>query len=476
MLHEVSSVRSHHGAPPRSPRERARRASRNEQLAALGAAFRRTRLEPDSNAGSSVSSNHNTNVSTVSRSPDYYAYEPSETSEVSDTSTVCWSDYGGSTVARRPRVDSPPAVSAVSIASRSAGTSRGPPLYESSVISEVSDQSTVCWSDNAGSTTPPASTRRLSSTVVVGNRFNAVPAAIPRDTFIPLHDINDSSAIQIILALIHDCLLAIDKLLLGRRPPKVFASRYRLLSLYVVGDDVRAFRRPLELQGFTLRYSAIQRLVIVRERTLFASREESDHDARRRKGRYEADLMQHIINNDLHEPLGNASESRQTSFQELMRDIYDVLGSRSLSDRTEDISKRIRSFLRIRPFQDVAEFDTSPALTPAREIAMLHDIFFGFWAVHTKAFSGPSDIQFISLAADSRRTHYSKSSRLRHIRDLVLCRDILCGVLPGPSPLTKQGAYNRYFRPVISEQRREYRFCECSVSFQRDRYQCLTRR
>ncbi|KAF8916412.1 hypothetical protein CPB85DRAFT_1432097 [Mucidula mucida] len=264
MLRTGSSVRSHHGAPPRSPRERTRRSTRNEQLAALIAAFKRTQLEPDSNAGSSVASTQVTNVSTVSRSPGYYAYEPSETSEVSDTSTVCWSDYEGSIVTRRPRPDS----SAVSAGRPPGG---GPTSYEPSEISEVSDQSTVCWSDYEDSNTTPPSTRHPRPNP---DRSNAEPASLPRETFLPISDINDFSAIQIILALIHDCLLAVDNLFHGHRPPNVFEHRYRLLSLYIVADDVSAFRRPLQLQGFHLRYLAIEKLLELRQKTLFATREE----------------------------------------------------------------------------------------------------------------------------------------------------------------------------------------------------------
>ncbi|KAF8916393.1 hypothetical protein CPB85DRAFT_1432081 [Mucidula mucida] len=86
------------------------------------------------------------------------------------------------------------------------------------------------------------------------------------------------------------------------------------------------------------------------------------------------------------------------------------------------------------------------------------DILFGLWGIHTKAFSGPSDTQFISLTDDSRRTPYSDERRMRHIRQLVLCRDVVCGVLPGPSPMTMRGAYTTYLRPVLSVSRQLYGF------------------
>ncbi|KAF9019714.1 hypothetical protein BDZ89DRAFT_1139167 [Hymenopellis radicata] len=460
MPRAISSIRSYRDTTAQLPREPSGRSSRDEQLAALDAAFRR--IWSDSDAGSSVYSNNVTNVSTVNLASGRCAHEPSE---VSDQSTVCWSDYGGSNATlttRRPRADPSMTsnnVTQASIVDWSSPPLSPPPPYEANEISEISDQSTVCWSDYGGSSTT-SSTRRPHSNTVIFHRSNVEPASLSRETFLPISDINDSSAIQIILALIHDCLLAIDKLFNGHRPPDVFEHRYRLLSLYVVDHDISIFQKPLSVQGLIFRHSMLEELISLRQKTLFIIGEELD-TARRTRGRIESAILLCIVGKLREEPLVDASPSDQLSFWKLIGYVECYLGTPlSCSDDLNEISKLIRSFLAVPPVSDVDECCERTEVTPAREIAMLRDIFFGLWGVHTKAFSGPCNIHYISLSNDSRRTRYSGSHRLRHIHSLVLCRDVVCGLLPGPSTLTLKGAYT-FLRPVFSEMRRNYSYWTC---------------
>ncbi|KAF9010455.1 hypothetical protein BDZ89DRAFT_503969 [Hymenopellis radicata] len=255
----------------------------------------------------------------------------------------------------------------------------------------------------------------------------------PENHSLPISDINDSSAIQIILALIHDCLLAIDKLSNGHRPPDVFEHRYRLLSLYVVDHDLYIFQKPLSVQGLIFRHSMLEELISLRQKTLFITGEELD-TARRTRGRIESAILLCIVDKLRQEPLVDASPSDQLSFWKLIGHVECYLGTRlSCSDDLNEISKLIRSFLAVRPFSDVDECCERTEVTPAREIAMLRDIFFGLWGVHTKAFSGPCNIHYISLSNDSRRTRYSGSHRLHPLTRLMPRRCMWPSARPFPS-------------------------------------------
>ncbi|KAF9007349.1 hypothetical protein BDZ89DRAFT_559667 [Hymenopellis radicata] len=82
---------------------------------------------------------------------------------------------------------------------------------------------------------------------------------------------NDGSAVQIILALLHEYFVAIDRLHRGRVPDDVFAIRFRLLK-----EDIMTlgYEAALQERGLQYRYPAIISLPVLREKTLLAGRTE----------------------------------------------------------------------------------------------------------------------------------------------------------------------------------------------------------
>ncbi len=298
-----------------------------------------------------------------------------------------------------------------------------------------------------------------------------VPTTLqPREAVHYITEASDVTCIPIILALLHDCYLFVDDLRRGVTPGSVFSQRYRYLSLHIVGRDTKPFEGVLDKQGLTVRYTALRELVVIRQRTLFATPLELKR-MERTKGNEERFNLRWIISVLFAEKVVGAGDSTEMTraLPDLLRYIYQQLETPSYG---ANVTNRVRAFLKV-PLRDdlrvaARQSGANSYLPIDHERALIYDLVIALLGMIWKGFETRDG--FISLEAVDRHRSYSDSFSQR----LVLARDVLCGLLPGPSPLTAESAFEAYVKPLINHNSRtNWCLCEC-VQFVRKREIILT--
>lgn len=284
--------------------------------------------------------------------------------------------------------------------------------------------------------------------------FSPHPLRPAGERIIPLGEPSDENAAHIILALIHDCFIVTHHLSAGRpvQEADAFSLRFRLLSLYIVGKDLERcqYQSVLEKEGLEQRYQAIEKLLTFRQSTLFAT-----DDERRRivqdAGALRRDLVS-IIDCALAEPFKGLTPAKSTSPPAVLDRFRAHLCHDNVASDMEvqQLCDEIRAFFEMPPWEPPQALVAHPTpLTTQREGALLHDIVTALQCMVEGRGPIAWNRFFVSPAKDNRSTSYLVEEA--HARPLVLARDVLCGLLAGPSTLQGMGAltYIRAFFPLL---------------------------
>ncbi|KAF9001807.1 hypothetical protein BDZ89DRAFT_1081581 [Hymenopellis radicata] len=270
------------------------------------------------------------------------------------------------------------------------------------------------------------------------------------ESFSALRDVPaDTDAAQIILALIHDCFVFINQLYRGNTPESLFAQRYFLLSLNVSTEDVCMFAKPLEYMGLRRRYFNMEDLIKLRQKVLFASSADTEQ-MRSNRAESECGILQGIIRSLVATPPIGMKESDAKWYKDILEDIALRLDPKRTQAQPGDyrsVSSAIRSLLQIGPYapHDPTLFISSEPLS-TREVALLFDMSVAIRG-QLMGSSNHKNMRLASLAGDHRLSDYDNAPRC--FRYLVLARDAICGLLPGPDGLGLQGMFSMYFRTVL---------------------------
>ncbi len=123
-----------------------------------------------------------------------------------------------------------------------------------------------------------------------------------------------------------------------------------------------------------------------------------------------------------------------------------------------DHQNKIRDFLcvRLRAGVPVIDEDRNGQLGDQRMAALLYDTLQGLQALlHGRHNHGNILTRLVSLDADDLSTEYG----VGFDEELVMARDIVCGILPGPSILTFETALRKFYIPALRTPEL-IRFCE----------------
>ncbi|KAF9016704.1 hypothetical protein BDZ89DRAFT_1141263 [Hymenopellis radicata] len=274
------------------------------------------------------------------------------------------------------------------------------------------------------------------------------PPVLETERVLPIIELNDRSAKKLILALVHDCFIVINQLHWGLVANDTLSLRSRLLSLYIATEDIQGYREALQTQGLTHRFFALNDLVALRDRVLFSDR----HDAFARAEMYgtlERDGLNRIITNILREsPVGMIPHDALV-YSVVLDAIQHHLGADIATfERVDQICNAIRMTFNLAPWTPLptAGMPHTPSLlTPKREMAMACDVFCAFSDL--VAGRKRESRELWSIRDDDRGTVYHYADQ--HARHLVLARDVLCGLVSGPTRLGADGAFTMYIKPLM---------------------------
>ncbi|KAF9032815.1 hypothetical protein BDZ89DRAFT_1158393 [Hymenopellis radicata] len=288
---------------------------------------------------------------------------------------------------------------------------------------------------------------------------------VPGEHVIPLLERTDDSAAQMILALVHDCFIAINHLHRGVHPEDFFLQRFRLLSLYITPWEIAKYEADLGRMGLKSRYESLVSLNALRRRTLFSPRERQatliEHLARGERHDFQVALVDVLA-----EPFVGMDSERASTISTLLRDVRGSLDTAPVTqERADEICNAFRAFFQLPPWSP-SSASTQPAkpLTPEREIAMIYDIFHALNAFYLNPRHVPAERLrdfYISLRKETKDTVYYPNDT--HARFFVMARDVLCGLLAGPFPMRKSGAYHAFVAPLLGSYRTWYLFQERDV-------------
>ncbi|KAK0450086.1 hypothetical protein EV421DRAFT_1732286 [Armillaria borealis] len=256
-------------------------------------------------------------------------------------------------------------------------------------------------------------------------------------------------AVEIMAALIHDCLVGIETLINEEKRPSLFLNRGVLVSLAIQKLDLDDH---VAEQGF----SHIPRLAEIRDRII-----DGTH----------ADVIRHRL---------QILQLLRSAMWDAARDWTDTMLGRWLMRTTDDIDagfhlrvydlvtdirctldafpidkhalrnhqNKIRNFLcvRLRVGVPVIGEDRNGQLGDQRTAALLYDVLQGLQALlHGRRNHGNILTRLVSLDADDLSTEYG----VGFDEELVMARDIVCGILPGPSILTFETALRKFYIPAL---------------------------
>lgn len=225
----------------------------------------------------------------------------------------------------------------------------------------------------------------------------------------PLED-PTNSFVEIASALIHDCLVGIE------RGGTTISNRGTLISLSIQGGDL-----PEQRFG-----GCLSRLVALRDQML-DGRDQLRHALRRVSQEWNYEVAGWILRRgrgmegiDFHLRFGEF-------VWEIQQSLHDAAALRAYRDR-------IQAFLGVRLREPGVRCERT------RVAAVLYDTLQGLDAlVHGRLNHGNILPRLVSLDEDPR-----------HYEELVMARDVICGILPGPSILTFETAVMAFFVPLLA--------------------------
>ncbi|KAK0505112.1 hypothetical protein EDD18DRAFT_1127776 [Armillaria luteobubalina] len=224
----------------------------------------------------------------------------------------------------------------------------------------------------------------------------------------PLQDATNSF-VEIASALIHDCLVGIE------RGGTAFSNRGTLVSFSIQSADLQEQR-------------CLSRLAELRDQ-IFEGKQVFDqlrHALRRVSEEWNRELAWrgHIIRRkDFH-----------LHFNEFVWEVWQRLDDPGALRGHRD---RIRSFLGVRA---QVSAPNGARAGGKREAAVLYDTLQGLDALlHGRHNHGNILPRLVSLDEDNS-----------HSEDLIMARDVICGIVPGPSILTFETAVRKFFVPLLA--------------------------
>ncbi|PBK73556.1 hypothetical protein ARMSODRAFT_952650 [Armillaria solidipes] len=231
-----------------------------------------------------------------------------------------------------------------------------------------------------------------------------------RHGYTPVTPLEDptNSFVEIASALIHDCLVGIE------RGGTAFSNRGTLVSLSIQNADLQE-------------QQCLSRLAELRDQ-IFDGREVLDqlrHTLRRVSEEWNRELARrgHVCRRDFH-----------LQFNEFVWEVRQRLDDPVTLRRHQD---RIRAFLGVRTRVSVPN---GACIGDRQEAVVLYDTLQGLDALlHGRHNHGNILPRLISLDEDNS-----------HSEELVMARDVICGILPGPSILTFETAVRKFFVPLLA--------------------------
>lgn len=269
------------------------------------------------------------------------------------------------------------------------------------------------------------------------------PFAVKGQRAIRLLDVNDASAAMLVLALVHDCFIFTNQLHLGQIPEDAFSLRRRLLSLYIVENDIMEFEEALRGEGLQYRYRVITDLLALRQRTLFADDLRPDEN----RGMDQRHELSSIIGRALMEPARSLKDEQASSFSHLLRRVRDSIESEPTGPEAAlKLCNDARAFFKLAPCIPSTQQVTE--ITPTRKLELILDIFVALSVMYDcRPHGADSSTLYVSLGNDPPDGLYLTSCRLT--RQFLLARDVVCHLLPGPCTLQQKGGYEQYVKPLL---------------------------
>lgn len=277
------------------------------------------------------------------------------------------------------------------------------------------------------------------------DKIRRCPFVVKGQRVIRLLEANDASAVQLVLALVHDCFIFLNQIHLGHIPEDAFSLRRRLLSLYIVDKDITEYEEALRSEGLQYRYRVIIDLLALRERTLFSD----DLRADARLAMDQRHELSTIIGRALMEPVQGLKDQQATSFNSLLRRVRDSIESDPTPpDDALKLCNDVRAFYKLAACIPCTRQVTE--LSPAREAELVLDILVALTVMYDcRPYGAKSSSLYVSLGNDPPDGLYSTSRRLT--RQMLLARDVVCHLLPGPCTLQPEGGYAQYVKPLLQQ-------------------------
>ncbi|KAK0469892.1 uncharacterized protein EV420DRAFT_75838 [Desarmillaria tabescens] len=240
-------------------------------------------------------------------------------------------------------------------------------------------------------------------------------------------------AVEIMAALIHDCLVGIETLVNEEKRPSLFLNRGALVSLAIQKLDLDDH---VTEQGF----SHIPCLAEIRDHIIDGTRVDTVRHRfqilqQLRSTMWDAarDWTDTMLGSWLLRTTDNVGFHLRV--YDFVNDIHRSLGVFPIDKHAlRDYQDTIRDFLcvRLRVGVPVISEDRNGQLGDQRMAALLYDVLQGLHALlHDRRSHGNILERLVSLDADDLFTEYT----VGFDEELVMARDIVCGILPGPSIL-----------------------------------------
>ncbi|SJL00063.1 uncharacterized protein ARMOST_03375 [Armillaria ostoyae] len=256
-------------------------------------------------------------------------------------------------------------------------------------------------------------------------------------------------AVEIMAALIHDCLVGIETLINEEKRPSLFLNRGVLVSLAIQKLDLDDH---VAEQGF----SHIPRLAEIRDRIIDGTHADVIRHRLQilqllRSAMWDAarDWTDTMLGRWLMRTTDNIDAGFHLRVYDLVTDIRCTLDAFPIDKHAlRKHQNKIRNFLcvRLRVGVPVIGEDRNGQLGDQRTAALLYDALQGLQALlHGRRNHGNILTRLVSLDADDLSTEYG----VGFDEELVMARDIVCGILPGPSILTFETALRKFYIPAL---------------------------
>lgn len=251
-----------------------------------------------------------------------------------------------------------------------------------------------------------------------------------------------SHYVDIVASLIHDCLLAAEYIHVHNEPASLFLLRGMLLSMAITSYDLASVQ---DEDGVSI----LCDLANFRS-TLLDANSELNHDQVRRDFHI---LIRRMIPRDraTRPWYWQGSLVDPTAFLAITRGIESQLSTNHLESASpvlEQYRENIRDYFRGSPRQvPTIRLSSNEGIGRVREDHIFLDILRGTQMLFSGARHGMMLSQMVSLQQDNIATIYSRSSPL----DLIVIRDVICGIMPGPSILTVSTAVTWFLPNALND-------------------------